>query len=92
MSQLMAIMIERACRETRPQTTERMKALATVRWVLASKDGRFVTVNESAKASLTTSADEATIYDARDNEQLKARFMEALLGVRLEVVLLESHS
>ena len=80
--------IKRAVHETEPGTTKRMRALATVRWVLATDDGRFVTVDDRARASLTHEAAQATVYDGRDNETLKGRFMEALLGVPLTVVLL----
>ncbi len=66
-----------------------MKALAGVRWVLATDDGWFVSVGESLSAVLTRDARSATVYDGRDNEELKRRFMEALLRVRLTVVLLE---
>lgn len=81
--------ISRAVRGTEPGTTKRMRALAKVRWVMASKDGRFVTVDRRARVSLTPEAARATIYDGRDNEALKSRFMEALLGVPLTVVLLD---
>ena len=81
--------IGRAVRRTGPGTSQRMRALATVRWVLATSDGYFVTVNDRARASLTRTAAEATVYDGRDNEELKADFMEALLRLPLMVVLLD---
>lgn len=81
--------IDRASEGTRPKTAARMRALASVRWVLATEDGRFVTVDESARASLTTNSTRAVVYDARDNEELKLRFMEALLGTSLSIVVLE---
>lgn len=80
--------IDRAIEHTRPKTDARIRALASVRWVLATDDGRFVTVDEGARASLTTNSRHATIYDGRDNEELKLRFMEALLGKSLSVVML----
>lgn len=66
-----------------------MKALARVRWLLASDDGRFVALDEQVRAVLVSNQCDATIYDGRDNEELKCRFMESLLGVPLTVVLLE---
>jgi len=81
--------IDHAVRGTKPATAARMRALATVRWVLATEDGRFVTVDDRAQALLTNEAAQATIYDGRDNEALKQRFMETLLGLPLTVVLLD---
>jgi hypothetical protein len=52
MKPLMTRTIERAIQGTEPKTAERMDALAGVRWVLASEDGRFVAVNERAEAEL----------------------------------------
>jgi len=89
MPTLMQRAIARAARGTEPGTTRRMRALATVRWVLATEDGRFVTVDHRARASLTREPAQAAVYDGRDNEALKGSFMEALLGVPLTVVLLD---
>ncbi len=82
--------IARTVRGTKPRTAQRMKALARVRWVLATEDGQFVTVDERARATLTREPAKATIYDGRDNETLKARFFEVLLKVPLTVVILDS--
>ena len=89
MPTLMRNSISRAIRGTRLRTAARMRALAKVRWVLATGDGRFVKVDERAQATLTPEADRASIYDGRDNEELKCRFMEALFKVPLTVVLLD---
>lgn len=78
-----------AVRGTAPRTSARMRALASVRWVLATDDGRFVTVDERASVALTGEPAKAAVYDGRDNEELKVRFMEALLHVPLTVVLLD---
>lgn len=89
MKTLLTQTIGRAVRRSNPGTTKRMRALAGVRWVLATDDGRFVTVNGRAIASLTREAARATVYDGRDNEVLKCRFMETLLRIPLTVVLIE---
>jgi hypothetical protein len=89
MPNLMSRTIERAVRGTVPRTAGRMRALASVRWVLATDDGRFVKVRDDARVVLTDEPSEATVYDGRDNEELKARFMQALLRVPLTVVLLD---
>lgn len=89
MPTLMQRALVRSVRGTVPETQERMRALANVRWVFATDDGGFVTVDDRARASLTRDASRAIVYDGRDNEELKCRFMEALLGVSLTVVLLD---
>jgi hypothetical protein len=81
--------IAEATRGTRPRTAARMRALAQVRWVLATDDGRFVRVNDCAHVSLVGELNGATVYDGRDNEELKTRFMTALLGEPVSVVLLD---
>lgn len=90
MQTLMQRSIARAVRGTKPRTAQRMKALARVRWVLATEDGQVVAVNERALATLTREPAKAAIYDGRDNETLKAGFFEALLKVSLTVVILDS--
>lgn len=89
MASLMHSTIARAAKGTKPFTKGRNRALATVRWILATKDGRFVAVNEQAQAELVREPAKATIYDGRDNEQLKASFFEAIFGVPLQVVILD---
>ena len=79
-----------ACGGTAAGTTARMQALAKVRWVLATENGMFVMVDSVASVRLTDHLSEATIYDGRDNEILKCRFMERILTVPLCVVLLEN--
>ena len=90
MPTLLRSSLSRAVRGTRPGTAQRMKALARVRWVLATDDGQFVAVNERALATLTRDPAIAAVYDGRDNEALKAGFFEALLKVPLTVVLLDT--
>lgn len=79
-----------ACGGTAAGTTARMQALAKVRWVLATENGMFVMVDSVARVRLTDHLSEATIYDGRDNETLKCRFMESILRVPLFVVLLDN--
>lgn len=80
--------ISRAVRGTKPQTKARMRALASVHWMLATEDGRFVAVDDRGKATLVRDPSLAMIYDGRDNEALKARFFGTLFNVPLTVVLL----
>lgn len=81
--------ISRAVRGTNPQTKARIRALASVRWALATADGHFVAIDDRARATLVRDLSLAVIYDGRDNEILKARFFEALLKVQLTIVLLD---
>ncbi len=81
--------ISRAARGTVPFTRGRSRALAKIRWVLATDDGRFVRVDNCGCASLVREAARAAVYDGRDNEELKARFFRALFGVPFTVVLLD---
>lgn len=89
MPSLMQSSIERAVEGTRPFTAARNRALASVRWVLATADGRFVAVDGQAQVRLVSESAKAAIYDGRDNEELKRPFFEALVGVPLTVVLLD---
>jgi hypothetical protein len=89
MPTLIQRVISQTVRGTKPQTASRMKALAKVRWVLATDDGRFVAVDDRAQASLVHHSSQAMVYDGRDNEELKVRFFEALFKLPLTVVLLE---
>ena len=81
--------IIRAVKGTKPFTNARNHALATVRWVLTTDDGRFVAVNDMAQAELVRDFAKATIYDGRDNEELKAKFFSSILSVALTVVILD---
>jgi hypothetical protein len=89
MSELMQRTLDRATAGTRPFTRARKRALAGVRWVLATNDSRFVAVDECGRARLTDRPAGAAVYDGRDNEELKVRFFTAILGERLTVVLLD---
>ena len=66
-----------------------MQALAAVRWVLATDDGRFVAVDERAHTELVRDPGKAMVYDGRDNEEQKAGFFQALFKEPLTVVLLD---
>ncbi len=89
MPSLMDKTIAHACVGTKPRTRGRMKALAKVRWVLATDDGWFVRVDRLISVSLTRNAGLATVYDGRDNDEMKCRFVEAMLHVKLTVVLID---
>ena len=89
MKTLMHRTIANATKGTTPFSAERSRALATVRWMLATDDGRFVAVNAQAQAELVRDLSQASIYDGRDNEELKVRFFEAILGVPLQVIILD---
>ena len=81
MNSLVDKAIETAIKGTRPRTLDRMNALASVRWVLATEDSKFVKIGDDARAALTSFAAEATVYDGRDNEVAKCRFFQALFCV-----------
>ena len=53
------------------------------------QQSKNVAVNDTAQAGLVRDPAKATIYDGRDNEELKAKFFAAVLGVPLTVVLLD---
>ena len=72
---------------TRPKTKARMAALASVKWLLATEDGQAVGIQ--GMAAKLVPLEEAQVFDGRDNEDVKQRFFEALLRVRLHVVSLE---
>ena len=69
---------------TLPNTPAREEALASVRWFLATSDGR--TVGLCGKAAELVPHNKAQIFDGRDNEETKRHFFEALLGVELQVI------
>jgi len=69
---------------TRPRTAARMEALAGVQWFLATDDARAVGLRGLTAALVPL--EEATIYDGRDNEEMKRRCFEAVLKVPLKVV------
>jgi hypothetical protein len=69
---------------TKPRTQARMKALAGVKWFLATDDARAVGLRGLTAALVPL--EEAEIYDGRDNEEMKRRYFEAVLKVPLKVV------
>jgi hypothetical protein len=70
--------------DTRPGTQARAKALAGVQWFLATDDARAVGLRGLTAALVPL--EEATLYDGRDNEEMKRRYFEAVLKVPLKVV------
>lgn len=81
--------IQKACDSTPPYTKAREKALAGVRWALKSDDG-YLVLGKSVifdAPRFVASVKDATIYDGRDNEEMKRRYFEALTGKSLIVEL-----
>lgn len=79
--------IDRAISGTEPKTKARNKALASVRWILFCAAG-YAALTPYGKCFLTDCISAATVFDGRDNEELKARFWSAQLGTKLEIMLL----
>lgn len=69
---------------SKPRTRARMKALAGVKWFMATDDARAVGLRGVTAALVPL--EEAEVYDGRDNEEMKRRYFEALLKVPLKVV------
>ncbi|AKC82947.1 hypothetical protein IMCC26134_09460 [Verrucomicrobia bacterium IMCC26134] len=69
---------------TKPRTQARMKALAGVKWFLATDDARAVGLRGLTAALVPLEG--AEIYDGRDNEEMKRRYFEAMLKVPLKIV------
>lgn len=69
---------------TKTGTSARAKALSDVRWCLATTDGRAVGLH--GLTPVLVPVKEAEIYDGRDNEDMKRRYFEAVLKVKLRVV------
>ena len=65
-------------------TRARTKALARIRWFLATDDARAVGLR--GLTGTLVPLDEAEIFDGRDNEEMKLRYFEAVLKVALRVV------
>jgi hypothetical protein len=81
--------IAAALARTPPRSRARNAALAAIKWVLAAPDGSCMALDRFARPRLTMDADEALVFDGRDNEELKARFFQIILGMDLTVVLLD---
>ncbi len=62
--------IAEAIKIGKPKTKERLAALKSVRWYLRTSYG-YVCVQDG----------EPTIFDGRDNEEMKCRYYSAILGV-----------
>lgn len=69
---------------TEPRTQARMKALAGVKWFLATDDARAVGLR--GVTAVLVPLEEATIYDGRDNKEMKRLYFEAVLKLPLKVV------
>ena len=80
--------IAEACSVTKPRTRERNKALAKIRWRLESFEGLCVGMDDKLGSALVLPGN-ALVYDGRDNEDMKKKFFETVLGVELAIVLLD---
>ena len=77
-----------ACSATKPKSRQRMKALAKIKWRLESFEGLCAGLDDKFGCALVLPY-HAQIFDGRDNEELKKKFYETVLGVELAIVLLD---
>jgi len=78
--------ITRVLTETQPKTKARNKALASVRWVLASEKG-FCAL-QGVKIVFVPDVASAQVFDGRDSEETKASFYSAITKTACIPVLL----
>jgi hypothetical protein len=78
--------IEAACAATKPRTRARNNALAKIRWRLESFEGLCAGLDDKLGCALVLPGN-AQVFDGRDNEDLKKKFYETVLGVELALVL-----
>jgi hypothetical protein len=86
----LAARIKAACDSTPPKTKARNKALSEVRWVMkvANSSVDVYCCLKNGRCDLTADINEASVFDGRDNEEMKLRFWSASVGEPLELVLL----
>lgn len=75
---------------TTPEGPQRVKALKAIRWVLACSDGPegYARLTGTFECTLTQNLDRASVFDGRDNEELKSKFWTAQLGRKMVPALL----
>ncbi len=78
--------IQNALSTTEPKTKARNKALASVRWVLASEKG-FAALS-GLQIIIVPDIAAAQVFDGRDNEEIKARYYTAATKTQFVPVLL----
>lgn len=88
----LAARIQAACDSTEPTTKARNKALAAVKWTLKvagiSNDVYVMkTTSVFQTEYLTDDITKAVWFDGRDNEEMKLKFFEAIIGEPLEITL-----
>lgn len=76
-----------ACSTTIPNTKERKAALKAIRWVLSTPTG-YGACTPACRIYETPDIASATVFTGLDNEELKARFWTAQLGVECVPTLL----
>ncbi len=62
---------------------------ALPRWVLATNDGKFVSIDARGKLVLTPDFKAAMVYDYRDNEKTKPAIIGKMLNASLTVVTID---
>lgn len=83
--------IKAACAATQPKTKARNIALAAIKWRLEAHGGLVAGIDDSLVCGLfQPDSPHAQTFDGRDNEQMKLRYYQAVIGVPLSIVPCES--
>ena len=80
--------IAQAVADGEPQSKERTNALKCVLWVMRAGP-KYIVSDLSWETQLTNDIRNATIFDGRENQELKARFFSAILKTECTPHLLE---
>lgn len=91
----LAARIKAACDSTPPKTKARNKALSEIKWTFrVANTSNTVFLSEKVQQELrptewlTYDVKQAAVYTGCDNEVMKQKFFEAIIGEPLELVLL----
>lgn len=85
----LAAKIAEAMAATKPKTRQRNDALAAIRWRLESASGLVAGLDDTGCCILCPADSPlAQVFDGRDNEVMKQRMYQMLLGEPLTLVLL----
>lgn len=79
--------IDDACMRTSPNSPARNKALRSIRWVLGAPTG-YAALSPFGRCYVALDIATAQVFTGLDNEELKARFWSAQLGVECIATLL----